>query len=369
MYCPSDVNTGFIEIVGPIQPLTLNNITLDSYPLSISFAPRTTPPSIVAGNKIDESTDNTCTYRGNKYTLTPSVQICSPTNKGYYLTGSIHTPVAELIIPFVRNKTGDSALSGILLCVPIYERAYAEHDAYIQQLLNSDNPAASLQTIFYNSDNDVSQTSFAYKTCFETLDADNNPSSKSLYVVVFPHGIHLLSKDYQSLLQLIGNELQQFQMPPAITGGESTLQAYKLNEDGIKIPTTISESGNIYTTQVSSSSEEFTNRFEYFLKPPRLPTNFSKDMCPYYKTTEYKCVPFNQLKDLQGKYVIPGSKTLDTILHEKESVQQSQGAMNVDTPSSTLTTEQIEETISGIIGGVIVTAAVIWIGSRIAKSS
>jgi len=63
MYCPPDVNTGFIQLVGPIQQADLNNITVKSYPLSISFAPRTTVPTLM-GNRIDESTENTCTYRG-----------------------------------------------------------------------------------------------------------------------------------------------------------------------------------------------------------------------------------------------------------------------------------------------------------------
>ena len=58
MSCPPDVNTGLIQLVGPIQPSDVNNITVNSYPLLISFAPRTTFPSLI-GNRIDESTDNT----------------------------------------------------------------------------------------------------------------------------------------------------------------------------------------------------------------------------------------------------------------------------------------------------------------------
>ena len=92
MYCPSDVNTGFIELVGPIQQQDLTNISIKSYPLSISFAPRTTIPSLI-GNRIDESTENTCTFKGQRFSLV-DVQICSITNKGYILPGNTSRPVA-----------------------------------------------------------------------------------------------------------------------------------------------------------------------------------------------------------------------------------------------------------------------------------
>jgi hypothetical protein len=75
MFCPSDVNTGFIQLVGPIQQQDLNTITVKSYPLSISFAPRTTVPTLL-GNRIDESTENTCTYRGQRFSLV-DVQLVS----------------------------------------------------------------------------------------------------------------------------------------------------------------------------------------------------------------------------------------------------------------------------------------------------
>ena len=120
MSCPPDVNSGFIQIVGPILQQDLNSITVKSYPLSIAFAPRTTRPTLI-GNRIDESTENTCTYKGKRFSLV-DVQICSVTNKGYILPGETNKPVAELIISFSANNSANdlSSLSGILLCVPIY---------------------------------------------------------------------------------------------------------------------------------------------------------------------------------------------------------------------------------------------------------
>ena len=141
MYCPSDVNTGFIELVGPIQQADLTSITIKSYPLSISFAPRTTTPSLI-GNRIDESTENTCTFKGQRFSLV-DVQICSVTNKGYRLPGSTTPPAAELIISFSANKAAQdlSALSGILICVPIYDSGNQSHAEYLYQLIDPSVPS------------------------------------------------------------------------------------------------------------------------------------------------------------------------------------------------------------------------------------
>ena len=102
MFCPSDVNTGFIDLVGPISQQDLNTITVKSYPLSLSFKPRTTPPSLI-GNRIDESTENTCSYRGNKFSLV-DVQICNVVSKGYNLPGKTSKSVAELVLSFSANN-------------------------------------------------------------------------------------------------------------------------------------------------------------------------------------------------------------------------------------------------------------------------
>jgi len=83
MYCPSDVNSGFIKLTGPIQQVDLTSITVKSYPLSISFAPRSTPPSLV-GNRLEETTENTCTYKGSKFILVDT-QLCAVTHSGFVL--------------------------------------------------------------------------------------------------------------------------------------------------------------------------------------------------------------------------------------------------------------------------------------------
>jgi hypothetical protein len=460
MYCPPDVNTGFIQLVGPIQQQDLNNITVKNYPLSISFAPRTTIPTLI-GNRIDESTENTCTYKGKRFSLV-DIQICSVTNKGYILPGQSKEPVAELIMSFSANNNGSdlSQLSGILLCVPIYDSGNPSHSEYLNQLIPPSFPSCkytlelnaqyegkpdqimqnqtlsncislacsnqntlaftynngscqlynnipplnksgnkiksisgtvnhnvsndvrgalstcdvkqnkakvpNLETIFYNSENDVSQTSIAYKTCFETIDRNGTPESKSLYIVVFPNGIHLTPAAFQQLLIQFNGELQPYMIPPAIRNGDDTLRSYRFNDEGNKVPTITSRDGIIYSTSISSCTDEFKFRFEYFTLPPRTPiAKFNTEQCPYYKTTEYKCVPFNQLKDLSGSYVIPGNKTLDTILYEQQQAKIKVGELKVAADS--LTTDKIEAIIAGVAGIAIAAVLALKLGSWISN--
>lgn len=462
MYCPPDVNTGFVQLIGPIQQQDLKSITIKSYPLSISFAPRTTIPTLV-GNRIDESTENTCTYKGQRFSLV-DVQICSITNKGYQLPGQTNEPVAELMISFSANSTANnlSELSGIIMCVPIYDSGSPDHADYLNQIIdpsipscnythligsdysgadyqNMQSPSLSsciksccdntnclaytyktgtcylknsipnlnktgdsstvtgtvnhniantntantvckpsfkdnikagvptLESIFYSWDGDTSQASFAYKTCFETIDSSNITSSKSIYIVQFPNGIHLAQSSYQQLLIQINASLPSYMVPPAIRGGDSTLRSYTFDDNGNKIPTIISQDGIIYSTPISSCTDDFKHRFEYFTSPPRLPnsTSVKSDQCPYYTTTQYKCMPFNQLTDLSGAYVIPGNKTLDTILYEQQ--QQQQQETNGDTRTSTITTEQIESIVAAVAGIGIAAIIAMKVGSWISN--
>jgi hypothetical protein len=481
MFCPSDVNTGFIQLVGPIAQSDLNSITIKSYPLSISFAPKTTPPTLI-GNRIDESTENTCTFKGQRFSLV-DVQICSVTNQGFILPGQTEKPVAELILSFSANNAAQdlSSLSGILMCVPIFDSGSPSHGAYLNQLIDPSVPSCdythlvgsdydggdyqqlsnsslssciksccgdvnclaytfkngtcylknsipnltkssdtnvvsgtvnhnvtkntgatssscpvpncpipkcngkshglsgaqkkngvpNLESIFYEGDGDTSQTSIAYKTCFETIDNNNNPSSRSLYIVVFPNGIHLTSAGYQQLLIQMNGTIQPYMIPPAIRGGETTLRSYRFDDEGNKVPTITSQDGIIYSTPLSSCTDEFKHRFEYFTLPPRLPNSsgsqLGSDQCSYYKTTQYKCVPFNQLRDLSGDYVIPGNKTLDTILYEKSQAQMKENSGDMPNVTNSLTTDQVESAIAGVAGVIIAGLAVMFIGSKIAK--
>jgi len=427
--------SGFIELtVSPVQQ-QLNPITIKNYPLSISFAPRSTPPSL-QGNNIIESTDNStndCTYRGNKYKLV-DIQICSVMNKRFLLPGQGKPPSAELIISFSPTSTSTSIkqMDGILLCVPIYDSGTPNHNEYLTQLIDRSMPkckytqkegvtytageyrsitnsnlmncvklccgepncisytfnsgkcslnstisdlqttsdksvtsgvinrngdgentvdytslSPTLETIFYNSAVDTSQTSLAYTTTFNTVNSSNAISStRKLYIVVFPNGIRMTSSTYQQLyLQMrstnpsITQDLLPYYVPSKIRNDQDTVVSYEFDSYGNKIPKLTSNKGEISQITLSSCNDEFRNRVEYFIKPPYIISkslkSFNSEKCPYYKTNEYKCVPFNQLHDLSGvnqdAYVIPGNSTLQDILDKNKSTSRSSTSVSTAT--------------------------------------
>jgi len=424
MSCPTDVNTGFIQLGTSPNQQDLDNITIKKPPVSISFSPRSNPITL-RGNRIEENTErnaNTCTYKGVKYDLA-DVQIAAPLHTGYRLPGIVETPVAELVLSFHARTTANSLmeLTGIMLCLPIYDSGTPMHDAYLNQLQETILPkhpyttqpgsmysggdynqpfdstlgtcvksccgdtnclaytfktgkcylkntipnlskthdlntisgtvdrtvplqctpppstiTPTLESLFYQQKGDSTQTSLAYKTCFETVPDPSQPTkfkSYSLFVVVFPNGIHLASCTYQNILLQMGGRLRPFALPPALRDQHATLEHYTF-ENGVKTVNDklggISRKGVVYTTSpFSSCSDEFVHRFQYYTFPPRLPIQESKTATnatqSYYPTSQYKCVPFNQMTDLDktGKYVIPGNKSLDTILAEQKQKEQN----------------------------------------------
>jgi hypothetical protein len=195
----------------------------------------------------------------------------------------------------------------------------------------------TLQTVFYNSNVDTSQTSLAYVTTFDTVNGNNQISStRTLFVVVFPTGIHMAAAAYQQLLLQIrsrdpsvANALPPYYVPLRVRNYDSTVKTFTFDSSGNKIPKTTSNKGEISVLQISNCDDQFKNRFEWFTKPPLVLTKttstktFNSEKCPYYKTSQYKCVPFDQLHDLSGldpqdAYVIPGNSSLKDILNKKQ---------------------------------------------------
>jgi len=376
MFCPAGVNTGLIQLVGPIASADLN--TVARAPLMINFGPRSTPASLV-GNRIDDTSNGTCTYNMNKFTLV-DIQIVSPIHIGYNLPGHNESPQAELILSFSPNSAPSSVsqLSGLLICLPIYESNSTSHDIYIDQMVKNDATTASiasLESLFYSSSTDVSQTSFGYKTCFETQDAEGYIGSNSLFVNVYPNGIHLSSGTYQSLFSMLGQRLSTFQIPPGLRGGDATVRNYTIDDDGNKVATQIDGSGVIYTSPLSTCTDDFKNRFEYFSFPPQRVSstrmNVSKNKsgtCPTVK--QYKCMPFDQLRDNQGGYVqVSDGTCLDDIIQQGKPVPSS--ADSSSDPSKIekgYSVAEIEEIVASVIGGALGLVLLIWAVSKITKS-
>lgn len=388
MSCPSNSASGFIELTGTIPLMKLNEISTNKTPLSISISPRTTIPSILSGNEIDDTTGNTCIFNGNTFDLV-SIQICSVMNKGYILPGENKQPVAELILSFASRSTNSAIqpYSGILLCIPIYDSGNSVYSNYIDQLINTStvvdpSSISTLDSIFYTESNASIQTSLAYTTCFETVSVNKEFDHHSLYVLVFPVGIQLQQSTYQTLLTKLVKPLPSYRVPPAIRGIEPTLQNYTMN-NGKKVVKSVSNEGYIYTTPISSCSSDFVNHFEYYTTPPTLSgTNRKikiKSQCKSsgnqktatVDTIQYKCVPFDKLdkwplSDIPHSYVIPEGKTSAQMFSDMNNMKNNQTAG--DKKVEGLSTGQIEGIIGGTISVIIVALLAIkassWLSNR-----
>ena len=156
------------------------------------------------------------------------------------------------------------------------------------------------------------------------------------------------SSSYQQLVLRVNGTLPTYKTPPAVRDNNPTILRYRMDA-GRKVPIESSVQGELYTTTLSTCTEEFQKRFEHFILPPRKDTR-SPSSCRRRTTEQYKCVPFNEATDLDGNLVVPGNTTLDAILKKKKKSKESQGQGQA---SGSLSTDAIEGIIGGSIGGIL----------------
>ena len=221
----------------------------------------------------------------------------------------------------------------------------------------------TLESIFYENDGDQTQKSIGYKTCFETIDSRLQKTSHSLYVVVFPTGIHMTSPNYQQLLTQLGQNLIPYQLHASLRGGDATV-----------LSSSTSQKGNLHLSQLSTCTEEFRHRFEYFTKPPQRTnqsrkegfTNPSQPSCS--TIPQYKCVPISQLSDPDRNIPLSQCPTLqDALRGGATSGASSRGSVQVSSSSSS----EIDWTDIGIVVGSVAVFGIIAlaIGTAVAKIS
>lgn len=449
MFCSASANNGFVHLAGPLQQSEVSEITAkEHFPISFSFAQRTTIPTLLNSNYIEDY-GNSCSYRGKNYNLV-NIQICSVLHKGYQLPGERDVPVAECILSYRCPNADKNAPSGILVCFPIYDRGTPVYDGYLDQIVNNtdigcgyDNQPGkvyegetkrtindtslrkciksccddtqclaytfgggkchikhsipnllstgdetisgkikrgqqnscssqgssssanslvyTLESLFYKSNGSTDHNVIAYNTCFETVTQRGSPSTRQgLYVLVFAKGIRMRSASYQQLVLYINGSLREYSVPPAMRNQEATLSKFRLNNGTKEIQDT-SNSGQVYITTVSSCTDEFRKRFEYFILPPRPPKGSqsarmagqSDSQCKRLTTEQYKCVPFNEATDLKGNLVIPKNTTMADILKKQKEVKEQELGGKPSDSVGGLNSDQIEAIIGGSIGGII----------------
>jgi hypothetical protein len=120
---------------------------------------------------------------------------------------------------------------------------------------------------------DPEQTCFSYKTCFELMGSGREAtvSSKNMVVFVFPKGITFAPKWMELLKLYLDYQFSPYRLPTEIMGSNAfTVNSFRFDDNGRKIfnKATGTDKGVIYLSKMSSCSEEFQNRFEYFTTPP-----------------------------------------------------------------------------------------------------
>ena len=297
---------GFVNLAGgPPTTTTLSNITVKGIPLTVSFAPRTTPPSLL-GNLIQGEGTDTLQYKGTTYTL-QNAQFNAPTHTGYVPTQS--TIVCELSLTFYNPQVVGTYPSVILLIVPIMTGNSDVRMTYIQNILNptTDLSDCSLQSIF--EDNSVNtMVSYGYKPCI-SLSSLTTPytftGSLNTYVLYFSNGITMTQGEASALNMLVtasigGNApYPPFELPSSVLNGMATVLTM-VEADGVVAPSTVDASGQLGSIQLSVSSSEFLTLFQYFNQSPGVTNSPSAASCPSYYTTQYQCLPFNKFYDLSG---------------------------------------------------------------------
>jgi len=370
-FCSLDAQTGFVQLTGPIDQSLLTQIQAISAPFTASFSPRQNKP-LIQGATIDDGTNNTLLYNSIRYQLANAVQICKPTHKGYILPGmsSARVPEMEIVLTFVNTSAGGSYPAGILVILPIYsaQSGSSQRADYLRQFLGDAYSVATLQSLFGNANQmDRDMKAMSYMTCIDIMN-NQNRNKTLLRCFYFPRGVELAPREYESFKAMVtvggGTPLPDFRLIPVLrydTG--KTVLSYTVGDRGVKIPREISETGEIATKQISTTSPEFRTKFQYFTKPIGVAGKSGDDTCPYYPTSKYKCVPFNTLRDLSGNQVIPGGTGLDKVIASQD---EARSAVTPPAPEISNITRLLIITFS-ILGGLILLAGLVylfkWAGS------
>jgi hypothetical protein len=165
----------------------------------------------------------------------------------------------------------------------------------------------------------------------------------------------------------LSSTIKRYKAPIPIKGTDPTVVRYRFDDNGNKKSTATSAEGFLYTTQISSCSDEFKNYIQYFTIPPGLPSSSKvagSRSNKLYRPDQYKCVPFDQLRDMSGKYVKLGSKSMEQVMSEqqKATLAAQNASASSDSPVDSDSTDLILEIVGTGVGVILVSfvAYQIW---------
>jgi hypothetical protein len=254
---------------------------------------------------ITDTQSDTLLYRGNRYQLI-NIQICQPTHKGYLDVKK--TLIGEIALTYVNRSLSETYPGAVLAIFPIYEGNLPDHNAYLNQFIDSNSKPVSAETLFYEREGDLNVPSYNYKCCFQLLkDVSSQTITVNTAISYFPRGTTLLPQSIQAFKNLMATAnpkeanygIMPFEFLPYERGTYKTYLSAN-NWDA---------SGGIPVTQVTPTDDIFTKRVQYMTQSP-LKSSAPADKCPYKKVSDYKCYPFNELNNITNdasgnKVVIP----------------------------------------------------------------
>jgi len=322
MQCPVDAFKSFQTLSGPLTELLLKPIAVNSPPFLGSFAPRTVAPKLLESGKINEGPGNSIDVNDNRYELW-DVGIIQTIHKGFLFPdqqASQWNQVAELMIAFLTMKKGGPFAT--IINLPIYATANtSSYSAYLDQLYDPTKPAANLQTLFLKEEGDTAQKSISYIFCLQ---------GSNIQVILFPRGIQIPSYNWQKIMNIIKT----------------------LNTPYFPLPELL-----------APTCQEFRTRFQYFTKPISITGKFDTGSCPAYKTNQYKCVPFDRIRNLDGDTVIfKGAGTLKDRLEEQDKKKVS-AIKSVSGQKRAMGPTEIAAIVTGCLFGVL---GLVYVGSKAA---
>jgi hypothetical protein len=157
---------------------------------------------------------------------------------------------------------------------------------------------------------------------------DNITSSNTIYVSVFPNGIHLPAKVWSLLYAKMNNTLIDYRMPDDMRKSMRTVELYTITKEGTR--TILSTEGVINSsTPFTGCSNTMQYSIDKCVNPPMksITTSSTLSDCPNsIPTTQYKCAPFNQMTDLDksGRNVKIGDGCLADIINSKNMILTDQ---------------------------------------------
>ena len=193
------------------------------------------------------------------------------------------------------------------------------------------NQTAQFTTIesLFQKEGNVIQSSYHYMMCLDLYDNgnDNITSSNTVYVSVFPNGIHLPSKVWSLLYAKMNNILIDYRMPYNMRNNMRTVEFYTITKEGTS--TILSTEGVINSSApFTGCSDTMQFSIEKCVEPPKASTSVSsapkqRELIP---TEQYKCSPFNQNTDLDksGKNVKIGGGSLASVIDNQNVILTDQ---------------------------------------------